>query len=208
MPIGSVYNLPQGQWDGNNFQFPLAQRQPRLPFQMALDPFAVPQPQPMQTSGVAVPAYVTEGASHNRGPGQAGLGYGAPDIGYQKGEATAEMSTTATDKWGDVVKGALAGAIPGFGAFSHTLTGQTPLGYIGQQLSDLFSNTPNPANATPSQSLSYGPSEASGFADYGTANAPDPNAPGVGTSQVGQANDPFGGGTGLGQGGGDTGSAK
>jgi hypothetical protein len=221
MPIGSVYNLPQGRWDGNNFQFPLAQQQPRLPFQMALDPFAVPQPQPMQTSGVQVPSYITEGTSRNQGPGEAGLGRGPADIGYSKGQATADMTTTATDNTKDFAKsvatglGLLAGGLPaGLAVGGHTLFGQTPMGYIGQQLrgamGGMFGNDV-------SSDIGMNPAGLSnpGVAQVGQANDPYGGGTGLGqgasvpgTEQVGQANDPFGGGTGLGQGGGDTGSAK
>jgi hypothetical protein len=206
--------IPRGYWMGNNFMLPPVVMPTRRPTEVDFLP-DIDDDGTMTTAGVPTAPFVTEGTGRNQGPGEAGLGRGPADIGYAKGGATADMTTTATDNTKDFAKsvatglGLVAGGpLVGPALIGHTLFGQTPLGYIGQQISDLFSNTPNPANATPSVNLSYGPSEASGFADYGTANAPDPNAPGVGTNQVGQANDPFGGATGLGQGGGDTGSAK
>lgn len=202
-------------WLQNQFMMPGWSLNARNPTQVVLP---VLDQGLLQTANYGTPDWLGSdgGKGGTKGNGAADLNQGPADIGYSKGGATADTTTTATDSTRDfaasLVGGLMAtvapGALTGLSLASQMSTGKGLLGNLADTISDLFSGTPNPANAKPGQDLSYGPSEASGFADYGTANAPDPNAPGVGTNQVGQANDPYGGATGLGQGGGDVGSAK
>lgn len=70
----------------------------------------------LQTSGVALPSYVTEGRSHNRGEGPA-LGIGPGEFGPEAGKsATQDVSTTSTTSLSDWGKSALTGMNPGLAA--------------------------------------------------------------------------------------------
>jgi hypothetical protein len=83
------------------------------------------------------------------GPGGVGpaLARGEADIGYQKGEATADTTTTATESLSDFAKAVSVGFLGGPLSWgSYTLTGNTPLGHIGYTLADLFGLTPSARN--------------------------------------------------------------
>jgi hypothetical protein len=155
--------VPQNFWQGNAFMMPSLARPTRQAF--PLEQFLAEEKrkqaadQAMQTSGVNVPGYITEGKSGaEKGAGGVGnsFSYGAPEYGMEAGKsATGTNTTTSSTDWGDVAKMGAMNALPGIGSLM-SVTGMTDMakGYLSSLMgppaqSAQLANDPSYAMNTP-----------------------------------------------------------
>jgi hypothetical protein len=145
----------------------------------AIDPLA---PLPPLT---ASPTQSTEGRSGAQpGPGGVGapLGRGEADIGYTRGEATADTTTTATDSFGDFLSSLSVGLFGGpLSQFSYAMFGQTPMGLAFGTLKDIAMAEYDRAmgnSATNTGGLSMGDLGFGGPAGGESGRDNDPGQPG------------------------------